>query len=195
MKINLKKIFKSKEFREDVAIILFAVLLFFGLRLVIGSYYVSGPSMEPNYVPNERILFDKLAYDFGTPQRGDIVYFHPPIPSTAPFIKRIIGLPGEQVVIKKGVVTIIEPNGSHFILQEPYIKEPFTYSYNSGVIPPNEYFVLGDNRDISEDSHYGWFVARDEIIGKAWLNIWPPGMWGLAPNYRQPATVVTTTVN
>jgi signal peptidase I len=195
MKINFKKIFKSKEFWENAAYVIFAVLLFFGLRFTIGSYYINQTSMEPNYVPNERLLFNKLAYKFGAPQRGDIIYFHPPIPSTSPFIKRIIGLPGEQVVIKSGVVTIVEPDGSRFTLQEPYVKEPFTYSYTSAVIPPNEYFVLGDNRNISEDSHYGWFVSRNQIIGKAWLDIWPPGRWGLAPIYRQPASVVTTPGN
>ena len=194
----MKKLFKSKAFWENVAIVIFAVLLFFGLRYSIGSYYISGASMELNYMPNERLLFDKLVYKFHAPQRGDIIAFHapnPPITTTTPLIKRIIGLPGEQVVIKKGIITIIEANGSHFILQEPYIKEPFTYSYSSGVIPPNEYFVLGDNRDISEDSHYGWFVSRNEIIGKAWLDYWPLSLWGWAHNFTQPASIVTTTVN
>ena len=97
MKINFKIIFKSKEFWENVAYVIFAVLLFFGLRFTIGSYYINQTSMEPNYVPNERLLFNKLAYKFGAPQRGDIIYFHPSIPSTSPFIKRIIGLPGEQI--------------------------------------------------------------------------------------------------
>ena len=194
----MKKLFRSKAFWENMAIVIFAVLLFFGLCAVIQPYYISGPSMENTFQNNERILLDKLVYKFHAPQRGDIIAFHapnPPITTTTPLIKRIIGLPGEQVIIKKGVITIVEANGSHFILQEPYIKELFTYSYNSGVIPPNEYFVLGDNRDISEDSHYGWFVSRNEIIGKAWLDYWPPSLWGWAHNFTQPASVVTTTVN
>ena len=166
-----------------------------GLRLTVQSSIVDGPSMENTFQNGERILVNKLAYKFNTPQRGDVIIFHPPIPSTSPFIKRIIGLPGEQVVIKNGTVTVIEANGRRFILEEPYIRESPDYNYNSGVIPPNEYFVLGDNRDDSEDSHFGWFVSRDEIIGKAWLCIWPPSLWGLAGNYHQTTTMTVPITN
>ena len=138
---------------------------------------------------------DKLVYKFRAPQRGDVIAFHPPIQSKAPFIKRIIGLPGEKVEIKNGTVTITEADGSHFTLQEPYIKQAPAYSYTSIVIPANEYFVLGDNRNNSEDSHYGWLVSRSQIIGKAWITIWPPGLWGGVRNFTQPASVVTTAVN
>ena len=195
MKLDLKKLLKSKAFRENVALVIFAVALFFGLRLVIGPYYISGPSMENTFQNNERILLDKLVYKFHTPQRGDVIAFHPPIPSTAPFIKRIVGLPGEKVEIKNGTVTIIKADSSHFTLEEPYIRQAPAYSYISIVIPANEYFVLGDNRNNSEDSHYAWLVSRNEIIGKAWISIWPPGLWGGGHNYSQPASVVTTAVN
>jgi signal peptidase I len=191
----LKTLLKSKSFWENVAIIIFAVLLFIGLRYSIGSYFVAGPSMENTFQNNERILMDKLVYKFHAPQRGDVIAFHPPIQSTAPFIKRIIGLPGEKVEIKNGMVTIIKADGSHFTLQEPYIKQTPAYNYTSIVIPANEYFVLGDNRNNSEDSHYGWLVSRSQIIGKAWITIWPPGLWGASRNYTQPASVVTTAVN
>ena len=180
---------------ETLAIILIAVVLFIGLRLTIQTCIVDGPSMENTFQTGERILVDNLAYKFGTPQRGDIIIFHPPISSTAPFIKRIIGLSGERVIIKNGTIIVIKTDGNKTTLQEPYIKESPDYNYNSGVIPPNEYFVLGDNRNDSEDSHYGWFVSRDEIIGKAWLCIWPPHFWGLAHNYRQPAAVAITATN
>ena len=188
----MKNLFESKTFWEYVVLILFAILLFTGLRLTVQSSIVDGPSMENTFQNGERILVNKLAYKFSTPQRGDVIIFHPPIPSTSPFIKRIIGLPGERVVIRNGTVTIIEANGNRFILEEPYIREPPDYDYNSGIIPSNEYFVLGDNRDDSEDSHFGWFVSRSEIIGKAWLCIWPPSQWGFAANYYQPAAMTTT---
>ena len=195
MKLALKNLFKSRDFRETLIIIFIAVVLFIGLRLTIQTYVVDGPSMEPNYWTNERILVDKIAYQFHTPQRGDIIIFQPPITSTVPFIKRVIGLPGEIVQIKNGTVYIHKTDGSIIKLQEPYVKEAFTYSYTSSVIPENEYFVLGDNRDISEDSHYGWFASSDKIIGKAWISIWPPHLWGLAPTYRQPAAVTGTAGN
>ena len=192
---NLKKLFMSRDFREIVVIVLIAVLLFIGLRVSIQTYIVYGPSMEPHYWEDEWIIVDKLAYKFSVPQRGDIIVFQPPISSTKPFIKRIIGLPGESVEIKNVTVYIHNTSGTTITLQEPYIKEAFSTNYNTGVIPANEYFVMGDNRNNSSDSRGGWLASRDKIIGKAWLSIWPPRLWGLAPTYRQPATVSSTVGN
>ena len=178
----------SRSFRETLITILLAATLFIGLRLTIQTYIVDGPSMEPNYWQNEWIIVNKLAYKFNSPERGDIIVFQPPISSTKPFIKRIVGLPGESVEIRNGTVFIHKMDGNIITLQEPYIKEPYSTSYTSIVIPANEYFVMGDNRNISTDSRYGWLVSRDKIHGQAWLSIWPPHLWGTAPIYRQSAT-------
>jgi len=186
----LKKILKSKSFWENVFIVIFAVVLFIGLRLTIQDYEVTSSSMENTLQVSERVLVNKLAYKFGTPQRGDIIVFHPPFPSPAPFIKRVIGLPGEKVEISDGTVTVVKADGSIMILNEPYIKQPPNYNYTGIVIPANEYFVLGDNRNNSEDSHTGYLVSRSALIGKAWLCVWPPHFWGLARNYSK-YTVVT----
>ena len=194
----MKNLFKSKSFWENVAIIIFAVLLFIGLRLTIQDYIVISGSMENTLQVNERVLVDKLAYKFGTPQRGDIIVFHapnPPINTTTPLIKRIISLPGEQVKISNGTVKIIETDGSILTLNEPYIKEPPAYTYTSPVIPANKYFVLGDNRNDSDDSHYGYLVSRSELIGRAWLDIWPLKYFGLAHNYSHYGAAVPTAVN
>ena len=191
----MKKLFKSKNFWENVSIALIAMLLFIGLRLTIQSSFVDGPSVENTFQNGERLLVNKLAYKFSSPQRGDVIIFHPPIPSASPFIKRVIGLPGERVEIENGAVTVVKPDGRTIILDEPYIRESPNYDYTSAVIPPNEYFVLGDNRNDSEDSHYGWFVSRDEIVGKVWLCIWPPHQWGLADNYRQPTAPTNSNGN
>ena len=86
--------------------------------------------------------------------------------------------PGETVEITDGAVYL---DGHQ--LDEPYIKKPPTYTYPEHKVPQNEYFVLGDNRNNSEDSHTGYTVPRENIIGKAWLSIWPPGEWGVIPNY------------
>jgi signal peptidase I len=184
-----------KSFYETLIIVLIAAAVFFGLRFTIQTYIVSGPSMEPNYRNSEWIIVEKLAYKFANVRRGDIIVFQPPISSTKPFIKRIIGLPGETVEIKDGAVDIQKADGSIITLQEPYIKEPFSSNYTSIVIPPNEYFVMGDNRNHSIDSRYGWLVSGDKIIGKAWISIWPPKLWGLAPIYRQTSKVTGNAEN
>jgi signal peptidase I len=187
----LKKLIINRSFYETLIVILIAVAIFVGLRLTIQTYIVYGPSMEPNYWEKEWIIVNKLAYKSSTPQTGDIIVFQPPISSTKPFIKRIIGLPGESVEIKNGTVYVHKTDGRVVILQEPYIKEPFSTTYRSNVIPENEYFVMGDNRNNSSDSRGGWLVSRDKIVGKALVSIWPPRLWGIADNYEQPAAVTS----
>ncbi len=191
----MKNLFTNKSFYETLIIILIAVALFVGLRLTIQTYIVYGPSMEPNYWEKEWIIVNKLAYKFSAPKTGDIIVFQPPVSSTKPFIKRVIGLPGESVEIKNGTVYIHKTDGSIITLQEPYIKEPFSTNYRSPVIPENEYFVMGDNRNNSSDSRSGWLISRNEIIGKAWISIWPPQLWGVAANYVQPSMVTGTAGN
>ncbi len=137
--------------------------------------------MEPSLHNGQQLLINKVVYYFYEPERGDVIILHPTPPyssKTTPFIKRIIALPGDTIEIKNGAVYV---NGSK--LDEPYIKEPPAYSFQQKKIPENEYFVLGDNRNNANDSHNGWTVPRQNIVGKAWLSIWPPGEWGFVPNY------------
>lgn len=137
--------------------------------------------MEPNFEEGQRVLVNKVVYSFHEPERGDVIIFHPPPPhdsKTTPFIKRIIGLPGETIEIKNGAVYV---NGSQ--LHEPYIDEPPSYTFPEYKIPEDNYFVLGDNRNKANDSHTGWTVPRQNIIGKAWLSIWPPDRWGVVAHY------------
>ena len=94
-------------------------------------------------------------------------------------IKRIIGLPGDSIEIREGKVFI---NGNP--LDEPYIKEPIEYEYPLQEIPENDYFVLGDNRNLSNDSHKGWTVPSDNIIGKVWITYWPPPQWKAIEHYN-----------
>ena len=114
----------------------------------------------------------------GEPKRGDVIIFQAPTDSSEDFIKRIIGLPGDTVEIRGGNVYV---NGVK--LDEPYIMSPPSYTVEKRKVPDGEYFVLGDNRNHSNDSHNGWYASRQEIHGKAWLSSWPPKLWGVVPDY------------
>ena len=172
--------------REILVTLAVAALLFLGIHSSIQNSEVIGSSMEPNLHNEERVLINRLAYRFGgTPQRGDIVVLVPPANLNADndFIKRIIGLPGEQVELKGGKVYIHQSDGSTFELDEPYVTDPAVKDYMSDVIPEEHYFVMGDNRNNSSDSRGGWTITLDEIVGKAWLVTWPFSDFGAAPNY------------
>jgi signal peptidase I len=130
--------------------------------------------MLPTLEVNDRLIIDKVTYDFRTPERGEIVVFQPTVALKEQgfrdaFIKRIVGLPGEQVQVKKGIVFI---NGKP--LAEPYLAAPPDYEYGPVVVPADHYLVLGDNRNHSFDSHFWGFVPRKNIIGRAAVRFWPP---------------------
>jgi len=164
--------------REILGTILLAVVIFLLLQATVQSFIIVGSSMEPNLHEGERLLVNKVVYKIHEPERGDIIVFRPPTSQRADYIKRVIALPGDTVEIKIDVVYV---NGSP--LDEPYIGSHPSYSKKKKKIPENNYFVLGDNRNNSNDSHNNWTVPRENIIGKAWLIIWPPSQWGLSPNY------------
>ena len=168
--------------RETITTLVLAAVIFFGLQATIQNFSVDGPSMNPNFHNGQLLLVNKIVYRFHEPERGDVIVFSPPGNRRGDYIKRIIGLPGESIDINDGTVHILR-DGDTFPLNEPYIIEPAHAPYQRGIIPKNEYFVLGDNRNNSGDSRTGWLVPQQNIIGKAWLSIWPPEEWGLAPNY------------
>ncbi len=169
---------------ELVEIIAIAAVFFLLIQAFAEKAIVVGSSMEPNLHNNEKILVNRVAYLFSGPQRGDIIIFDPPVNSEDDYIKRVIGLPGEQVEIKDGTAYIHQADGTVFALDESaYITDKPNYDYMSGIIPDNCYFVLGDNRNHSGDSHYGWFVSRDSIDGKAWFSYWPGSDFGFLLNY------------
>jgi signal peptidase I len=172
-------------FREIVITVLIAVAVFAVFRLTIQSYSVIMFSMQPNFYHGDFIMVNKVTYHFSDPQRGQVIIFNPPNPpfdSPHPFIKRVIGLPGDIVEIRDGKVFI---NGTP-LDEDRYIKERPNYTMPAIQVPANRYFVLGDNRNNSNDSHDGWTVPRDNIIGKAWFVYWPPGRWGVVRHYRHP---------
>ncbi len=165
--------------REFLLTIGLAIVIFLLLQTTVQSFVVVGSSMEPNLEEKERLLINKVVYRLHEPERGDIIVFRPPGNKRADYVKRIIALPGETVAVSDGRVYI---NGSP--LDEAYeVKELPRYTLAEQRVPEDEYFVLGDNRNNSNDSHNGWTVPGENIVGKAWLAIWPPGSWGVVANH------------
>ena len=173
--------------REVLVTLAIALVIFFLIQTTIQSSVVLYSSMEPNLHEGQRIIISKIVYWFHEPDRGDIIVFPNPNNPDEEYIKRIIGLPGETVEIKDGVIYIHKTGGNTLVLDESeYINEPANSYYMSDVIPGDNYFVLGDNRNNSYDCRRDWTVPRDEIVGKAWLSIWPLSDWGLVANFALP---------
>ena len=168
--------------REILGALILAGVIFFTLQITVQTFVIVGPSMEPGFHSGERILISKIAYAFSEPARGDVIVFHPPNNQQIDYIKRVIALPGESVEIDEGIV-YIHQNGNVYPLSEPYIEAPPNHDFQGDIIPDDEYFVLGDNRNNSEDSRSGWTVPRQDIIGKSWLRIWPLDELGGVANY------------
>ena len=157
-----------KYFRDILITIVIAVVFFVILNATIGTFRVYGTSMLPNIEPGDCIVVNKLTYSFREPDRGEIVILHSPKKHDTDLIKRIIALPGDTIEIRDGMVFV---NGT--ALEEPYIKDAPDYKYPLQDIPEGHYFVLGDNRIISADSHLGWYLPEENLIGKAWVRYWP----------------------
>ncbi len=167
-----------KFFRDLVLPLAVGLAVFAIFHATIGSFKVYGSSMWPTIKEGEYILVNKAAYFFEQPKRGDIIVFHSPNDPKSDLIKRIIAIPGDTVEIRDKTVFI-----NKVPLVEPYISEPPNYMYPPEEIVAARYFVLGDNRNHSADSHRGWTVPRQNIVGKAWITYWPPYRWRLIQHY------------
>ena len=193
--------------REVVETLLLAALIFFLVRLVVLNFRVDGESMLPNLDDGEMLLVNRNAYQyydiggnqyypFDPPERGDVIVFDPPTGSDKPYIKRIIGLPGEEVTFGDGHVFI---DGQP--LPEDYIQDRTrcpVRSENCDVVVPEGYvYVLGDHRSNSSDSRVFGPVPVGNVVGKAWFTYWPVGDVGFVPHESytddEPAAALVST--
>jgi signal peptidase I len=150
-----------------------SVVLFVSINMISARIRVDGASMEPTLVSGEYVIVNRLSYRLGSPQQGDIIVFHFPRDPKEEYIKRVIGLPGDEVEVKNGTVYV---NGQ--LLNESYLKVKMDY-FGTWRVPEGQLFVLGDNRNNSSDSHDWGTVPNDYVVGKAVLVYWPPPAWGL----------------
>jgi signal peptidase I len=165
-----------EKWRENITILVLALGLAFFIRTFVAEpRYIPSGSMLPTLEIGDRLIVEKLSYYSHPPQRGDIIVFAPPpqlqeqgFEQDQAFIKRIIGLPGNTVEVKNGHVFI-----DRQLLTENYIAEAPNYPMSPMVVPPGQFFVMGDNRNNSNDSHIWGFLPRANIIGHACFRFWP----------------------
>ncbi len=184
---------------EMLQTVLLTLVIFLAVRAVVQNFKVEGASMEPSLHSGQYLLINKVGYVrvdgtpltafvrpdpvssadyvFGGPQRGDIIVFRSPVQPDKDFIKRVIGAPGDTVEVRGGQVYVNDQP-----VDEPYIRDRSPYLVPRQVVPPGHYYVLGDNRPNSSDSHVWGLVPADNIIGRAWVSYWPPNLWGVVPD-------------
>jgi signal peptidase I len=150
-----------------------SVVLFVGINIISARIRVDGDSMIPTLVSGEYVAVNRLSYQLGSPQRGDIIVFHFPRNPKEEYIKRVVGLPGDLVEVMNGSVYV---NGQP--LAENYLNVKMNYT-GKWEVPADQLFVLGDNRNNSSDSHDWGTVPMDYVVGTAVLVYWPPPAWGL----------------
>lgn len=187
--------------RDVIETLVLTVLIFVVVQSIVKNFKVEGTSMLPTLHNGEFLLVDKAvywsvsdglarrvapelglqsdgqrAYFFHPPHRGDIIVFEYPNDPSRDFIKRVIGVPGDTVVVRDGMVFV-----NNHPLTEPYIEAPPHYQMPARLVPAGEYFVLGDNRNNSSDSHVWGMVPWYDVIGQAWVSYWPLGDWQFFP--------------
>lgn len=182
---------------DNLPTVAVAVLLAVGVRIFIAEpRFIPTTSMEPTLLVDDRLIIDKISMRWQKPERGEIIVFNPPVNPVVPdaskvYIKRVIGLPGDRISIRDGKVFI-----NDLLLNEPYIAEPIKYTLPTAddalcsgcfrprdiqsrdgqsyfTVPNNQYWVMGDNRNNSLDSHAWGFLPEENLVGRAVFRYWP----------------------
>ena len=176
----------GNQVRENVQILAIALSLALLIRIFVAEpRYIPSDSMLPTLQVGDRLIVEKISYRFHPPAKGDIIVFEPPAPlqtqlqlqgyaKDQAFIKRTIGEPGQEVSVKNGKVYINQK-----LLDEKYIAEPPNYQWGPKQVPQNELFVMGDNRNNSNDSHIWGFLPKENVIGRAFFRFWPLNRIGI----------------
>jgi signal peptidase I len=177
---------KPSFFKEFIKFAFIALIVVVPIRVFIAQpFIVSGSSMYPTFESGEYLIVDQISYNFNEPKRGDVIVFKFPDNPSKYFIKRIIGLPGETVILSGNTTKIIPVDGEEFILKEPYVQEKQPDSERF-VLEEDEYFVMGDNRDASLDSRSWGPLTEDGIVGRAYTRLLPINKIDYLPGeYRQ----------
>lgn len=169
---------KSGFWAELLKLLILAIFIVVPFRLYIAQpFIVDGASMDPTFHTGQYLIVDEISYHYQNPERGSVLIFKYPKDPSKYFIKRVIGLPNETVILKNGKVTIINQNHPEgFDLEEPYVQ--FAKSDNGTYkLKENEYFVMGDNRVGSADSRLWGPVPESNIIGRPFIRFWPTSIW------------------
>ena len=185
--VPIKKNSFRQEAWETVRFLLIAFAIVIPIRIFVAQpFIVSGSSMDPTFQNGQYLIVDELSYNIGNPSRGDVIVFKYPKNPSQYFIKRVIGLPGETVNIDAtGHVSIKDKDGNSVALKEPYVVYPSDQA-SSTTLGADQYFVMGDNRAGSFDSRAWGPVARNLIIGKAFLRLLPISSISVLPGqFRQ----------
>ncbi len=160
-------------FWETLKIVFFALLIVIPIRFYLFQpFIVRGASMEPSFHEADYLIVDQLSYRFREPERGEVIVFHYPQDPQKRHIKRIIGLPGEEVVIEEEKIFIID-DGEMIVLEEEYLPLPRTSGEERIFLEEDHYFVMGDNRSASFDSRNWGSLPKKNIIGKVFFQISP----------------------
>jgi signal peptidase I len=161
--------------REIVPLIIIALAIVIPIRyFIFQPFIIQGISMEPNFHHGNYLIVDQLSYHFREPQRGEVIVFRGPKKTGHLLIKRIIGLPGETVEIRDGQVIIFNQQKKKLLNESGFLSPAIKTQGNiKETLAENEFFVLGDNRLLTADSRHFGPIQREDIIGKAFLRLWP----------------------
>lgn len=170
-------------FLDILQVVVFAVAIFlFVYLLILQPHKIKGHSMDPNFEDGEFLLTDKVSYRFGLPERGDVIVFKAPPDDQEEFIKRIIGIPGDTVMVKGARVYVNGKLIDESAYLDPSVRTDPGNALAEGkeiTVPEGQYLVMGDNRPHSFDGRNFGPIEKSKITGKAWLSYWPPSRAGV----------------
>lgn len=171
-----EKMSQGQKIWETIKVFVIPIVIVIVVRTYIAQpFIVKGASMEPNFEDKEYLIVDEITPLLKEFSRGTVVVFRYPLEPSEFFIKRIVGLPGEHITIRGGEIVIRTQDGKDTVLHEPYLARGTVTVGDIDIdIPPDAYFVLGDNRNFSSDSRRWGLLPKEFITGRAFIRLWPP---------------------